>query len=190
MEALCNIYRIKVNSDELRYKEISRIGYDFLPIAAGDYAGSPLEDLSTARKEYGKPYFPHHPEIAFNISNSGDWILIAVSSVEVGIDIQEITPIRLDRIGKRIFTPGEYELFAGVPDQREYFFREWVLRESYIKWTGEGLSRDMRDLPHDAWQTLLPAPDGYTAALTAAIPLLCRDTEVHYDRQKGFIWTK
>ena len=190
MGTFCNIYRIKVNSGELRYKEISRIGYDFLPTAAGDYAKRPLDDLATARKEYGKPYFPQHPEIAFNISNSGDWIFIGVSSVEIGIDIQKITSIRLDNVGKRIFTPEEYETFIRAHDQREYFFREWVLRESYIKWTGEGLSRDMRGLPHDAWQSLLHAPCGYAAALTAAIPLLCIDREVHYDRQKGFIWTK
>ena len=203
------------NSAGFTNKEISRIGYEFLPCAAMDFlakdaAGTvrsavgkrngydtaisetdPEEwDFEIARGEYGKPYFLHHPELHFNISNSGDWILMAVSVVNVGIDIQIITDIPLERIGKRVFATDEYDHFLKMDGQREYFFREWVLRESYIKWTGEGLGRDMRSLPGDAWQALIPAPDGYKAAITAAVPLVCVDTEVQYDRQKGFIWTK
>ena len=147
-------------------------------------------DFEIARGEYGKPYFLHHPELHFNISNSGDWIFMVLSGVRVGIDIQIITDIPLERIGKHVLAPDEYDSFLKMDEQREYFFREWVLRESYIKWTGEGLSRDMRSLPDDAWQALIPAPDGYKAAITAAVPLVCVDTEVQYDRQKGFIWTK
>ena len=203
------------NSAGFTNKEISRIGYDFLPCAAMDFlakddsgtvrrtAATRKEydadisdtdpkgwDFEIARGEYGKPYFLHHPELHFNISNSGDWIFMVLSGVRVGIDIQIITDIPLERIGKHVLAPDEYDSFLKMDEQREYFFREWVLRESYIKWTGEGLSRDMRSLPDDAWQALIPAPDGYKAAITAAVPLVCVDTEVQYDRQKGFIWTK
>ena len=203
------------NSAGSTKKEISRIGYDFLPCAAMDFlekddadtvrraGGIRIEndtdipetdpegwDFEIARGEYGKPYFLHHPELHFNISNSGDWIFMALSGVNVGIDIQMMTDIPLERVGKRVFAPDEYDSFLKMDGQREYFFREWVLRESYIKWTGEGLGRDMRSLPDDAWQALIPAPDGYKAAITAAVPLVCVDTEVQYDRQKGFIWTK
>ena len=203
------------NSAGFTNKEISRIGYDFLPCAAMDFlakddsgtvrrtAATRKEydadisdtdpkgwDFEIARGEYGKPYFLHHPELHFNISNSGDWIFMVLSGLRVGIDIQIITDIPLERIGKHVLAPDEYDSFLKMDEQREYFFREWVLRESYIKWTGEGLSRDMRSLPDDAWQALIPAPDGYKAAITAAVPLVCVDTEVQYDRQKGFIWTK
>ena len=203
------------NSAGFTNKEISCIGYEFLLCAALDFiskddgnsvrrsaedrngfdANKPKTDpegldFEIARGEYGKPYFLHHPELHFNISNSGDWILMALSGVNVGIDIQMMTDIPLKRIGKRVFAPDEYESFLKMDEQRDYFFREWVLRESYIKWTGEGLGRDMRSLPDDAWQALIPAPDGYKAAITAAVPLVCVDTEVQYDRQKGFIWTK
>jgi len=203
------------NSAGFTSKEISRIGYEFLPCAAMDFLakddadtfrraaatgietetdipGTGPEDLNfeIARGEYGKPYFPHHPELHFNISNSGDWIFMVLAGVRVGIDIQIITDIPLERIAKHVFAPDEYDSFLKMDGQREYFFREWVLRESYIKWTGEGLGRDMRSLPDDAWQALIPAPDGYKAAITAAVPLVCVDTEVQYDRQKGFIWTK
>ena len=176
------------NSAGFTNKEISRIGYENdTDIPETDPEGW---DFEIARGEYGKPYFLHHPELHFNISNSGDWIFMALSGVNVGIDIQMMTDIPLERVGKRVFAPDEYDSFLKMDGQREYFFREWVLRESYIKWTGEGLGRDMRSLPDDAWQALIPAPDGYKAAITAAVPLVCVDTEVQYDRQKGFIWTK
>ncbi|MDO4804217.1 MAG: 4'-phosphopantetheinyl transferase superfamily protein [Lachnospiraceae bacterium] len=201
-DTMCGIYRIHVGPDRFRPREISRIGYDFLPEAAGHFlrgickmeerdSGVPEDHrYAVERREGGKPFFPNCPEIKFNISNSGEWIYIALSTVEVGIDVQKITGAPLDRIAKRVFNPKEYDGFTRREDQRAYFFREWALRESYIKWTGEGLARDMRNLPHDAWQSHLPVPEGYVAAITAAEPLLCVDTEILYDRQRGFIWKK
>ncbi len=191
-----NFRRRYRNSGMFSNMEISRIGYEFLPMAAEDFMVTCLErpaaetDFEIGREEFGKPYFLHFPDIEFNISNSGDWILMALSTEKVGIDIQEITDIPLDKVAKRVFPPDEYETFMKMDDQRDFFFREWVLRESYVKWTGEGLIRDMRTLPHDAWQAVLPAFDGYKAAITAARPLSCENVEVQYDRQKGFIWTK
>lgn len=115
------------NSAGFTNKEISRIGYEFLPCAAMDFlakddAGTVRRtavtrkeydadisdtdpkgwDFEIARGEYGKPYFLHHPELHFNISNSGDWIFMALSGVNVGIDIQMITDIPLERVGKRV----------------------------------------------------------------------------------------
>ena len=34
-------------------------------------------------------------------------------------------------------------------DMEKAFFAQWVLREAYIKWTGEGLSRDLRTISMD-----------------------------------------
>lgn len=200
----CGIYRICLDSESLRPKEISQVGYEFLPHAVRHYMTEICADnenvpetdeldcyrFEIERSDHGKPFFPHHPEIKFNISNSGDWIYLAVTGVEVGIDIQEVTGMEVDRVAKRVFAPEEYAEFLGMEDKRQFFFREWALRESYIKWTGKGLAQDMRYLPHDAWQERLPAPQGYEAAITAAGPLSCIDTDITYDRQKGFIWKK
>lgn len=132
------------NSAGFTNKEISRIGYDFLPCAAMDFlekddadtvrraGGIRIEndtdipetdpegwDFEIARGEYGKPYFLHHPELHFNISNSGDWIFMALSGVNVGIDIQMMTDIPLERVGKRVFAPEEYDSFLKMDEQRE-----------------------------------------------------------------------
>ena len=52
------------------------------------------------------------------------------------------------------------------------FFEQWVLREAYIKWTGEGLSRDMRTISMDEGShMLLDMEDGYSGAVWAMNPM-------------------
>ncbi|MHB8880698.1 MAG: 4'-phosphopantetheinyl transferase family protein [Thermodesulfovibrionales bacterium] len=80
----------------------------------------------------------------FNISHSGDLALYAVShGPAVGIDLEKIRPVpNLTPLTKRFFTPGEHAAINALPsDEREKaFFRAWVLKEAYVKATGEGLA--------------------------------------------------
>ena len=55
------------------------------------------------------------------------------------------------------------------------FFTQWVLREAYIKWTGEGLSRDLRSIPMDNGSyLLLELEPEYSGAVWSADPLELR----------------
>ena len=57
----------------------------------------------------------------------------------------------------------------------EKFFEQWVLREAYIKWTGEGLSRDMRTISMDEGSCmLLDMEEGYSGAVWAMNPMEIR----------------
>ena len=61
----------------------------------------------------------------------------------------------------------------------EAFFREWVLREAYIKWTGQGLSEDMRTLDMTKGHgQLLILDAGYSGAVWSRDPLSLAFTEV------------
>ena len=87
----------------------------------------------------GKPYLPGASGFHFNLSHAGAWVICAVSSCEVGCDIEEIRP----RMPKRILRhlpPEEQRLLAAAPDAADLFFRLWTLRESYAKATGTGLT--------------------------------------------------
>ena len=45
------------------------------------------------------------------------------------------------------------------------FFTQWVLREAYIKWTGEGLSRDLRTISLEEGSIYLELEEGYSGAV-------------------------
>ncbi|MCQ2508202.1 MAG: 4'-phosphopantetheinyl transferase superfamily protein [Dorea sp.] len=66
--------------------------------------------------------------------------------VMVGCDIEKVGPLRLN-VAKRNFCPDEYEhiLSAGSEEEKtRLFYRYWVLKESFIKATREGIGRAMR----------------------------------------------
>ena len=51
-------------------------------------------------------------------------------------------------------------------DMEKAFFAQWVLREAYIKWTGEGLSRDLRTISMDKGNyIMLDLEPGYSGAI-------------------------
>ena len=82
--------------------------------------------------------------IRFNVSNSGDFALYALTlRREIGVDLELIKPMPdgID-IARRFFSAPENEVFAGLGDEvRDLaFFRCWTRKEAYIKAVGEGLS--------------------------------------------------
>jgi 4'-phosphopantetheinyl transferase len=96
------------------------------------------KDMEYSLNEYGKPYFSNHSEIYFNLSHSGDYVLVVLSSDEVGCDIQQITNVNL-KIADRFFTAKEREYIKNING----FFRVWALKESFIKLIGKGLSQPL-----------------------------------------------
>ncbi|MCI1655396.1 MAG: 4'-phosphopantetheinyl transferase superfamily protein [Lachnospiraceae bacterium] len=89
----------------------------------------------------GKPWIPDAPEIRFSISHSGCWWACAISDREVGLDIQEERSVHAERLAERFFHPAEAAwLRRHGMDQ---FCRMWAYKESYLKYTGKGLSSGM-----------------------------------------------
>ena len=100
---------------------------------------------------HGKPYVQNEPDIHFNLSHSGDYVLAVFGPVEIGCDIQMIGEAhRNDRIAARFFTEREQKALAEGID----FYRIWVRKESYIKCTGNGMACDLRsfDVTEDMLQ--------------------------------------
>lgn len=93
--------------------------------------GISIKELEIAEGDHGKPYFKDRPDISFNLSHSGKYVACAInmSGRPVGVDIEEIRPIP-DRVKNRHL--------CGLCDEREAI-RRWTRRESYGKFTGEGL---------------------------------------------------
>jgi len=73
----------------------------------------------------GKPYSKNLTE-KFSLSHSGDVVGLAVGNQELGFDLEQIRPVRLGRFVR----PEESKI-----DPLTLF----VVKESTVKWTGEGL---------------------------------------------------
>lgn len=96
------------------------------------------------KNEYGKPFLAHDSTVEFNLSDSRELALIAITCGRaVGIDIEHYHPgLEAEKIAARYFSPTEVaRLFELPEDQRiEAFYTCWTRKEAYIKARGEGLS--------------------------------------------------
>ncbi|WOD65175.1 4'-phosphopantetheinyl transferase superfamily protein (plasmid) [Niallia taxi] len=92
--------------------------------------------------KYGKPRVELESPYFFNISHSGNWVVVAYNNSEVGIDIEKIKNLDTE-LAKNYFTTMEYEHLCSLGSkaaQINCFYDLWTLKESYIKFRGRGLS--------------------------------------------------
>ena len=92
-----------------------------------DYLNIKYQDISVLK--YGKPYFKDL-DICFNYSHSKSYIACAVSSYNVGIDIEDCDRKISDRVSKK-YLDGE--------KNNEKKLEKWVRKEAYSKLVGLGL---------------------------------------------------
>jgi len=90
----------------------------------------------------GKPFLDGGG-LSFNLSHSGQLALVAVTSEEVGVDVEKAR--RLDslmQIAERHFSDREFGALRALAqgDRELAFYRCWTRKEAYIKALGEGLS--------------------------------------------------
>ena len=130
---------------EKRREQIDRMRFDNgkrLSLGAGvvvekalTYAGCADEEIRITKK--GKPYVDG---CCFNLSHTGEVAVCAVSGEEVGIDIEK--PRKFDdALIKKAFTKNEIELARNADSTPEAVYTKlWTVKESVMKWLGEGLS--------------------------------------------------
>lgn len=93
--------------------------------------------------KYGKAYISNYENIYFNISHSSKMVACTISDREVGIDIENIDPTIDLNIAKNYFFNREYESIKNSKNPADEFFSYWVLKESYMKYTGLGFNLDL-----------------------------------------------
>lgn len=97
------------------------------------------KELKIVKNEYGKPSLQEYPDIHFNVSHSGDWVICAVSDFAVGVDV-EVTREHDMQIAKRFYAESEYESLLASRQPSDLFVTYWTLKESYVKAEGKGMS--------------------------------------------------
>ena len=92
----------------------------------------------------GKPYIKG--EKHFSISHSGAFAVCAVSDQPVGVDVEMVERMR-ENLAERILSKKEFEIFSSLKDGKKHnLCLVWTLKEAYLKKTGEGIRRDLKEL--------------------------------------------
>ena len=93
--------------------------------------------------KFGKAYISNYENIYFNLSHSGKFVACAISDEEVGIDIEYNDPTIDLNIARLYFFNEEYKSIRKSENPENEFFKYWVLKESYMKYTGLGFQLDL-----------------------------------------------
>lgn len=83
--------------------------------------------------QYGKPYLKNK---YFNISHADNYLLLGIADEEIGVDMQKIT---FKKNVEKLFSEEEQNLLK--TSKEKIFTRYWVLKESYAKYLGVGISK-------------------------------------------------
>ncbi len=98
--------------------------------------------------EHGKPDFRRDCGFHYNISHSGDYVMLAIADKPVGVDIQLMKPLARD-IASRFYSSDEIDYLNEISkdisslEYMEAFYRIWCLKESYVKCSGKGLGQGL-----------------------------------------------
>ena len=134
-------YRLKkldsVRSPELRRQMIA--AEQLLLYAVREVEPRACFPLNIQTGPNGKPYLAEC-DLHFSLSHSGSWAACALSDTEIGLDIQKLSEPR-EALLKRVFTEEERRYLMTSAEKRVAFARLWALKESYVKATGEGITR-------------------------------------------------
>lgn len=133
----CSRYRFR--KDKIRFS----VGRLVLRRLFKNYLSAYANPFDFVFNEFGKPSLLYYPELKFNLSHSGDYILIGVGKeYELGVDteVYNETIDHLD-LAKSVFSLEEQSALSHLPigERIHGFYRCWSMKESVIKAVGIGL---------------------------------------------------
>ena len=137
-----------------------------------------IHQIKIIKGPHGKPYLKNKNQKAFfNLSHSGDYVICAISDREVGVDIEKIGRARME-VAHRFFHLNEVKLLGNLlaEDQRNLFFRYWSAKESYLKYTGSGLSS-----PLSSFEVCFEENDIHIKKEHSRLPLCIRECFIDKD---------
>lgn len=109
---------------------------------------SPAGDVQAAASTKGEK--DSRPRLGFNVSHSGDVVLIAVGlDVTLGVDVEQVRVVqRLEQLADHYFSPRECQQLFALPTetQTQAFFQAWTRKEAILKATGKGLSFPLKEV--------------------------------------------
>ncbi|MCO6412053.1 MAG: 4'-phosphopantetheinyl transferase superfamily protein [Thiogranum sp.] len=141
-----------------RFPESSRnylIAHAMVRLVLSRYGNINPADWTFVNGEHGRPEVsnPRNPALRFNLTHTAGLAACVVTrSRQCGIDAEAIVerhhPLQ---VARRMFSETEYRRLQALEGREhlEYFFKQWTLREAYVKARGIGISFPTRELCFD-----------------------------------------
>lgn len=140
----------KADVDFIKYNKRQAIVGNLM---LADYMGISIDELLHGDLFYygdhGKPFLKSK-QFQYNISNSYDLVILAVSDQEVGVDIEKLRPFTYKRI-TRAFTDNELNYLSNLDESVEgdETLKLWTIKEAALKLVGTGLSGKVKSVDID-----------------------------------------
>jgi len=126
--------------------------------------------ISFEYNKFGKPEVSkeqNNTNLRFNMSHSQDMLCIGfIKDEPIGVDIEVIKPIKdFQDVANNFFSDSEIQQLKTFTEEKslEGFYTCWTGKESFIKFSGEGLSYPLKDF--DVQIKELKVSDTYTYKL-------------------------
>jgi 4'-phosphopantetheinyl transferase len=124
------------------------VGHAVMRLLLAHYGVRAPTALEFTVGKFGKPFLVNAARtLEFNMSDSGDIVLAAVSAgCAVGVDVEvwssDMPDDELTLTGETAFSAPEQAALAHAapPDRRSVFFTTWSRKEAYLKATGDGVT--------------------------------------------------
>ena len=104
----------------------------------------PYAEESFGLEGHGKPRLKKDG-VFFNLSHAGAYVAGVLSDVPVGVDVEQqnrfLQETHNRKLAKRILTEAEWNWWKDAGDDPQELLRFWTRKESYVKMTGEGMTK-------------------------------------------------
>jgi 4'-phosphopantetheinyl transferase len=134
--------RFRFDEDRVRFS----VGRQSLRLLLSRYLSvQPLDIVLSAEKNQKPFLISHSSPIHFNISHSGGWVLIALATEELGIDIEMVDEdFSYGEILSEHFNPEEGDFITKSTDPVRAFYYLWTRKEALTKAWGTGLQENLK----------------------------------------------
>lgn len=140
--------------------------------------------------KYGKPYFKVWENIHFNISHCPDAVACALDINPIGIDVQDTRRANKPQVWKRVCSSSELDELTQANDPASLFTRFWSLKESYVKYTGEGIGQDLKKLDFSNCQYSIFQKNNLNFSIIQRPAYICAICSVQTLDKQNIIWIK
>ena len=100
------------------------------------------DSIKFSNGEYGKPFLENNTDYHFSYSHTEGCIAFASDSREIGADVELCRETDLG-FTEFILTADEKEYIKKSSDRISDFYRIWTAKESYLKYLGIGMYKEM-----------------------------------------------